>query len=110
MSEILCLYLGWYGCHIRNATNGEEAVKILSAEEVHLILLDLVLPRMDGFEVLRVLKEKIQKRPYIIVISAMGSDESKKKALALGANEYLVKPFNLSTLLERIQALHSNIR
>lgn len=110
LCEMVTLYLGLYGYRIRTANNGVTAVQILDTEVVHLVLLDLMLPRMDGFEVLQLLQQrKRDTLPYIIVVSAMASDKNKKKVLELGANEYISKPFNLSVLLDRIQALESHL-
>ena len=110
LCEMVTIYLGLYGYRIRTANNGATALEILEAEKVHLVLLDLMLPRMDGFEVLEFLqRKKPDALPYIIVVSAMPSDKNKKKVLKLGANEYISKPFNLPYLLERIQALESRL-
>jgi DNA-binding response OmpR family regulator len=91
---------------VRTADNGETALEILSNGEIHLVLLDLMLPRLDGFAVL---KELLEKRkgliPYIIVVSAGASARDRNKVLELGANEYMPKPFHLMRLLERIQTV-----
>lgn len=93
-----------HGYHLRTASNGEGALEILSKEEIHLVLLDLMLPRVDGFEVLRQIhKSQHDKTPYIIVVSAGASEKDRKKVLELGANEYMPKPFHLMRLPERIQ-------
>jgi CheY-like chemotaxis protein len=106
LCEMLCLYLTRSGYHVRTADNGESALEILSKEEVHLVLLDLMLPRLDGFAVLKQLREKPKSpTPYIIVVSAGASERDRNKVLELGANEYMPKPFHLMRLLERIQTV-----
>ena len=106
LCEMLSLYLMRYGYHVRTAGNGETALEILSNEEVHLVLLDLMLPRLDGFAVLKELREKRKgSAPYIIVVSAGASERDRNKVLELGANEYMPKPFHLMRLLERIQTV-----
>jgi DNA-binding response OmpR family regulator len=86
-------------------------LEILSKEEIHLILLDLMLPRVDGFEVLRqVHKTQRDKTPYIIVVSAGASERDRKKVIELGADEYMPKPFHLLRLLERIQVVEKYLR
>ena len=106
LCELLSLYFMRYGYHVRTADNGETALEILSNEEIHLVLLDLMLPRLDGFAVLKELREKpTGSTPYIIVVSAGASARDRNKVLELGANEYMPKPFHLMRLLERIQTV-----
>lgn len=106
LCDMLSLYLMRYGYHVRTASDGESALDILAKEEIHLILLDLMLPRMDGFAVLRTLRERQKEKfPYIIVVSAGASEKDRSKVLDLGANEYMPKPFHLARLLERIQTV-----
>lgn len=106
LCEMLSLYFMRYGYHVRTADNGETALEILSNEKIHLVLLDLMLPRLDGFAVLKELREKRKdSMPYIIVVSAGASERDRNKVLELGANEYMPKPFHLMRLLERIQTV-----
>ena len=106
LCDLLSLYFMRHGYHVRTANDGQSALEILSREEIHLVLLDLMLPRMDGFEVLRQIHRTHQeKTPYIIVVSAGASERDRKKVLELGANEYMPKPFHLLRLLERVQAV-----
>jgi len=107
LQDMVSVYLGWYGYRVRNASSGEEALKILGREKVHVMLLDLMLPRVSGFEMLRILKEENKRGPlpYIIVVSAMDPHDTKSKVLALGANEFMCKPFTLSALLDHIEEL-----
>jgi DNA-binding response OmpR family regulator len=104
LCDMLSLYFMRYGYHVRTASDGAAALDIMSHEEIHLVLLDLMLPRMDGFTVLREIREgAIAKAPYIIVVSAGASAKDRNLVLDLGANEYMAKPFHLMRLLERIQ-------
>jgi CheY-like chemotaxis protein len=104
LCDLLSLYLMRNGYHVRMADNGETALELLAKEEIHLVLLDLMLPRLDGFSVLRKIRESAKERgPYIIVVSAGASERDRNKVLELGANEYMPKPFHLMRLLERIQ-------
>jgi CheY-like chemotaxis protein len=107
LREMLSLYLIRYGYQVRTADDGETALQILSDEEIHLVLLDLMLPRLDGFAVLKELREKRKAAPYIIVVSAGASERDRNKVLELGANEYMPKPFHLTRLLERIQTVET---
>lgn len=109
LRDMLTLYLGRFGHRVLSAGNGEAALTILAEQRVDVVLLDLMLPRVDGFDVLRSLHEKPPDPfPYVIVVSAVGADDKRKKALELGADEYISKPFKLSALVERIQSLKSS--
>jgi CheY-like chemotaxis protein len=104
LCDMLSLYFMRYGYHVRTASDGESALDIMEHEEIHLVLLDLMLPRMDGFSVLRQIRERAGgKPPYVIVVSAGASPRDRNLVLELGANEYMSKPFHLMRLLERIQ-------
>lgn len=104
LCDMLSLYFMRYGYHVRTASDGESALSILDNEEIHLVLLDLMLPRIDGFAVLRQIRERGEgKHPYVIVVSAGASTKDRSRVLELGANEYMPKPFHLMRLLERIQ-------
>jgi putative nucleotidyltransferase with HDIG domain len=106
LCEMLSLYLIRHGYHVRTADNGQAALEVLSKENVDLVLLDLMLPKMDGFAVLRRVREsRDDTKPYIIVVSAGASEKDRNRVLELGANEYMPKPFHLIRLLERIQAV-----
>jgi CheY-like chemotaxis protein/HD-like signal output (HDOD) protein len=106
LCEMLSLYLIRHGYHVRTADNGQAALNVLAKEEIDLVLLDLMLPRMDGFAVLKHVRETHEyQKPYIIVVSAGASEKDRNRVLELGANEYMPKPFHLMRLLERIQAV-----
>ena len=105
LCDMLSLYFMRYGYHVRTASDGESALDIIDHEEIHLVLLDLMLPRMDGFTVLRRIRARggDGKPPYVIVVSAGASTGDRNLVLDLGADEYMPKPFHLMRLLERIQ-------
>jgi CheY-like chemotaxis protein/HD-like signal output (HDOD) protein len=106
LCEMLSLHFMRYGYHVCTADNGKGALEMLSNERIHLVLLDLMLPRLDGFAFLKGLREKSEgSTPYIIVVSAGASERDRNKVLDLGANEYMPKPFHLMRLLERIQTV-----
>jgi DNA-binding response OmpR family regulator len=100
-----CLFTGGgYRCRI--ASDGIEALEKIAEEKPDLIVLDLDMPRMDGVEVCRRIREREEYRDvYVIVVTALGQDEDLARALDAGANEYLTKPFNPPVLLERVAAI-----
>jgi DNA-binding response OmpR family regulator len=111
LRDIVSVYLMRQGYHVRTAGSGLGALEVLEAEEVDLVLLDLMLPGIDGFEVLRRLREKsVSALPYVVVVSALTTEPDRRKAEELGCNDYLPKPFHLPHLLERIVAIEKRLR
>ena len=95
--------LGAAGYDVRASTDGEHALKVAEDEPLDLVVLDLMLPGIDGLEVCRRLRE-LGDIP-IIVLSAKGEEVDKVDALNSGADDYLTKPFGVSELLARVQAV-----
>jgi DNA-binding response OmpR family regulator len=111
LRDIVSVYLMRQGYHVRTAGSGRSALEVLEAEEIDLLLLDLMLPGIDGFEVLRRLREKQDKAsPYVVVVSALTTEPDRKKVEELGCDDYLPKPFHLPHLLERIVAIEKRLR
>lgn len=91
------------GYEVLTAMNGAEALKIFEMELPDLMLLDITMPKVDGFEVCRRLREWSQ--APIIIISALGDESDKVKCLDLGADDYITKPFGASELIARVKAV-----
>jgi len=89
---------------VQRAADGEEADRILSATEFDLVILDLGLPKLDGFEVLKRLRERRGTAP-VLVLTVRDSLEDRVAGLDLGADDYLTKPFELAELEARARAL-----
>jgi len=100
INELICKNLKLVGHSYSQAFDGAEAVKISSEADFDLILLDIMLPGMDGFEVIK----KIPLTP-VIFITAKDGLEHKLNGLKLGADDYIVKPFEMLELLARIEAV-----
>ena len=81
---------------------GEEAIGFLAGRDYACLLLDLMLPGMDGMEVIR--RVRASRDLPIVIMSALGEEERKVEALDLGADDYLVKPFGVAELLARVRA------
>lgn len=90
LAHALEMKLKHAGYEVKAVMNGEEALTELKDGTYALALLDLIMPRMDGFSVLTELKERQSKIP-VIVLSNLGQEEDRKKAAALGAVQYFVK-------------------
>ena len=88
------------------AHNGEEAIKEITEFKPDLILLDIMLPVLDGFEICQILKENPKwKNIKIILVTAMGRDVNIAKGLALGADAYITKPFANSDIVQKVNEL-----
>src|SRR5215207_7865166 len=92
------------GYDVTEAADGHHGLREGSADGVDLILLDLMLPRMDGIEVLSELRKTCPTRP-VIILTARGTEEDRVKGLKLGADDYVVKPFSAKELLARVEAV-----
>jgi len=91
------------GFDVRTATNGKQAVTAVAEREPDLVILDIMLPDTDGFEVCRQIRE-FSEVP-IVMLTAKGEDADKVKGLNMGADDYLTKPFNTDELLARVRAV-----
>jgi two-component system, OmpR family, alkaline phosphatase synthesis response regulator PhoP len=92
------------GYHVESSRNGEDALELASQGSFHVIILDVMLPRKDGFEVCRTLRRRGVHTP-IIMLTARGQVEDRVSGLKVGADDYLAKPFEPSELLARLEAL-----
>jgi len=86
------------------AKDGEEGFELIIQEKYDLIILDILLPKMDGWQVLQKIKEKGIETP-VIILTARDSTPDVVKGLNLGADDYLIKPFSFSELLARMRAI-----
>ncbi len=101
--DILALTLRRDGFLVKQAHNGLVGLKMWQVEKPDLVVLDVNMPGMDGFEVCRRIRARA-KTP-IIMLSASNSEDDISRALDLGANDYIAKPFNPPALLARVRAL-----
>ncbi|TEU16795.1 MAG: response regulator [Anaerolineales bacterium] len=108
--KVLTSMLTAQGYQVRPAINGQLALKAIQEAAPDLILLDIVMPEIDGYEVCQRLKADEQTRDIpVIFISARGETEDKVKAFAVGGVDYITKPFQGEEVLARINA-HLTIR
>jgi two-component system, OmpR family, alkaline phosphatase synthesis response regulator PhoP len=100
----LCMNLEAEGYRVSVAVDGDEGLSIASELGVDLIILDVMLPKMNGFEVIRRLRGEGRTVP-VIMLSARGAELDKVMGLELGAEDYVTKPFGLAELLARVKAV-----
>ncbi|TNF34196.1 MAG: response regulator transcription factor [Deltaproteobacteria bacterium] len=91
------------GFRVLHAADGEEGLRLAVDEAPDLVLLDLMLPGMDGFDVVAALRERARETP-VLVVSARGEVSDKVRALQRGADGYITKPFSLAELVARVRA------
>ena len=104
MSIEFILEMEGYEVHI--ARDGEEALEVAERVQPDLILLDVNMPRKDGYEICRILREREELAgTKVIMLTAMGQILEKKKGLEVGADEYVTKPFGADDLLQKIRAM-----
>lgn len=101
--DLARMYLEQDGFRVTSATNGTAAKRMILADKPNLVVLDLMLPGMDGLEVCRRVREESD--VPIIMLTARNDDIDKIVGLELGADDYLTKPFNPSELVARIRAI-----
>ncbi|GEJ58463.1 response regulator transcription factor [Anaeromyxobacter diazotrophicus] len=99
----LQLNLSMEGYAVRSAMDGETGLALAKSESPDLLLVDVMLPKMGGLDVIRALRESDRETP-ILILSAKGQEADKVTGLQLGADDYVVKPFSLKELLARIAA------
>lgn len=98
----LKIYLGGLDMKIFEATNGKEAVEIVTNEEIHLVLLDIMMPVMDGIEAMMKIRES--SNVPIILLTAKSEDTDKILGLNTGADDYITKPFNPVEVTARVRS------
>lgn len=101
--DLLKVYLEKEGCSIITAHDGEEAVVKFSALKPDIVLLDIMLPGRDGWQVCREIRKK--SNIPVIMITAKGETFDKVLGLELGADDYIVKPFDVKEVIARIKAV-----
>ncbi len=104
LAELLAHNLRLEGFEVRTVGDGRDVMALVRAWSPDLILLDLMLPGLDGFEVLRALRGHRTDLP-VIILSARGEEHDKIRAFRLDTDQYVTKPFSLLELLERVHAL-----
>lgn len=100
--DLIEIYLKNDGYSVLKASNGLEAIKILEENEVHLIILDIMMPKMDGIQACMKIRE--EKNMPIIMLSAKSQDMDKIIGLSTGADDYVTKPFNPLELMARVKS------
>ncbi len=107
ITELLAMALGYQGFEVERAATGREALDSVARRAPDLIVLDVMLPDLDGFEVARRLRldEGAGTRVPVIFLTAKDATEDKVQGLRLGSDDYVTKPFSVEELIERVKAV-----
>ena len=108
IAEVVALHLSDIDCEVRHAVNGPEGLKAAESERFDLIILDLMLPGMDGLEICRRVRATNRYVP-ILMLTAKSSEADRVVGLEMGADDYLTKPFSVMELLARVKALFRRV-
>jgi DNA-binding response OmpR family regulator len=94
------------GFQVRTASDGEAALAAVAADTPDLVLLDVMMPRKNGYEVCQAIRANPDcKKVRIIMLTAKGREVEREKGLALGADDYITKPFSTQEVVERVREL-----
>ncbi|MBD3671772.1 MAG: response regulator [Gammaproteobacteria bacterium] len=102
--DVLSRRLQREGYEVSTVENGKRALDTLTLEKYDVILLDIMMPEMDGFETLKKIRGELNlKSVPVIMLTSLNEMEDVKKCINLGANDYVLKPYNIEDLKSRIQ-------
>ncbi len=105
IGEVVSRYLERAGYATRVAADGDRALELHGERAADLIVLDLMLPGVDGLEVMRRIRKDRTRRPAIVLLTAKGEESDRIVGLRLGADDYVVKPFSPAELVARVDAV-----
>ncbi len=107
ITELIAMGLGFNGFEVERASSGRAALAAVDARRPDLIILDVMLPDLDGFEVARRLRqnERVGTRVPVIFLTAKDTTSDKVEGLRLGVDDYVTKPFSIEELIERVKAV-----
>jgi DNA-binding response OmpR family regulator len=98
------------GFQVRTASDGEAALASMAVDCPHLLLLDVMMPRKNGYEVCQAIRSNPDwKNTRIIMLTAKGRDVEREKGMALGADDYITKPFATQEVVERVKELLADL-
>ena len=103
--EVVARYLERAGYHTRTAANGEQALEAAAQQRPDLVVLDLMMPGIDGLRVMRRLRDQASEPVGVILLTARGEESDRVTGLRLGADDYVVKPFSPVELVARVDAV-----
>ena len=104
ITDAIEIYLTQEGYEVRKAYNASDALAILEKEEIHLLIIDIMMPGMDGLSAVLKIRKNMKSSIPIIILSAKGQDTDKIMGLNYGADDYITKPFSPLELVARVRS------
>ena len=104
ITDAIEIYLTQEGYEVRKAYNASDALAILEKEEIHLLIIDIMMPGMDGLSAVLKIRKNMKSSIPIIILSAKGQDTDKIMGLNYGADDYITKPFSPLELVARVKS------
>lgn len=104
MRELFCTVLNDSGYRTVSAADGEEAIELTESEYVDLIIADIMMPNMDGYELTKLLRQSRPELP-VLIVSAKDQFDDMKRGFKAGCDDYMIKPINVNELVLRVEAL-----
>jgi CheY-like chemotaxis protein len=104
--ELMQAFLEEFPCSIRTASDGVEAIESIEAERPNLVILDVMMPRMSGFEVCQKIKSQPSTRDIVVImVTALNEVSDYERAVECGTNDFITKPVNKLELITRVRTL-----
>jgi DNA-binding response OmpR family regulator len=108
--RVLTFLLGKQGHEVRAAEDGEEALRLAEEFRPHLLILDVMMPKMNGYDVCRKVRGELQlEKSYIVLLSARAQAADREMGLEAGADEYVTKPFASAAFLDHVREIFERI-
>lgn len=104
LRDLFCSVLTDHGYHALPAENGEDALRLKDSVQVDLIITDLMMPEMDGYELVRTIRDSGDTTP-ILIITARSEAADVREGFRLGSDDYMIKPINVNEMVWRVEAL-----
>ncbi|MEK5236559.1 response regulator transcription factor [Paenibacillus sp. FSL L8-0470] len=104
LRQLICTVLGKHGYRVLAAEDGQSALDILEAEYIDLIISDIMMPQVDGYELIEHLRQSNNNLP-VLIITAKDSFQDKQKGFLVGTDDYMVKPIDINEMVLRVGAL-----
>lgn len=110
MQKVVVRSLIRLGYEVTTVDDGQEAINALEEEEYDLVILDLFMPRLSGFEVLEMMRNELKSEIPVIILSRTHINDAIQKVLEAGANEYIIKPFEPEELIVKVTRMLASKR
>ena len=105
ISNMLRIYFGGQQYEVQIAPRGGDALQMTRKQLPNLIILDIMLPDMNGYDVCQRVRRIVDYNPYVVILTARGNSNDRQRAEAIGANDFMTKPFNPARLMNQLSEI-----